>query len=196
MHREVCLKHRKNRRETILRARRFAPKRRGGVCSFCRQRRGHFGPRRIGGHRSRAGCLGADQAMPVKLRLITYLLKTHNVAAGASLRSSVSKSLHARGGTEEEEGNNGGRMMGEQSRRATFQSYRWIRWSDIEGLVFRWRRVLQCRFGLRALKIEGELEQRRFLMGREQGFKDALQATSVRSVTEPVHHFIASSGHE
>src|SRR4030095_476519 len=47
-------------------------------------------------HRSRAGCLSANQAMPVQVRLSAPIFHT----AGASLRSSVSKTLRARGGTE------------------------------------------------------------------------------------------------
>ena len=48
-------------------------------------------------HRSRAGCLSANQAMPVQVRLSApFSFNT----AGASLRSSVSKTLRARGSTE------------------------------------------------------------------------------------------------
>jgi hypothetical protein len=102
MHREVCLKHRKNRRETHQRAPTQFELAMVFVL-FCRQRRGHHGPRRISGssfksrmperHSGDAGATPADRANFQK-----STTETHNTA-GASLRSENSKSSHARGST-------------------------------------------------------------------------------------------------
>lgn len=71
MLREVCLKHRNNRREIILRVR-TQIRVGSGVCSFLSYAaRAHSlqpAPL-ICGHRPRAGCLNANQAMPVQFRL-------------------------------------------------------------------------------------------------------------------------------
>ena len=99
MHREVCLKHRNNRREIILRVR-TQIRVGSGVCSFLSYAARVSQPAPpICGHRPRAGCLNANQAMPVQFRLTAPFLDTHNTA-GASLRSMVSKTLRARGSTE------------------------------------------------------------------------------------------------
>ena len=101
MQREVCLKHRNNRREIILRVR-TQIRVGSGVCSFCHMRRGCAQSQPaplICGHRSRAGLLSANQVMPVQFRLTAPFSNTHNTA-GASLRSLVSKTLRARGSTE------------------------------------------------------------------------------------------------
>ena len=46
MHREVCLKHRKNRREIFLRVRTQVPSWQRCLFFFCRMRRGPHSPRR------------------------------------------------------------------------------------------------------------------------------------------------------
>ena len=46
MHREVCLKHRKNRREIFLRVRTQVPSWQRCLFFFCRKRRGCHNPRR------------------------------------------------------------------------------------------------------------------------------------------------------
>ena len=46
MHREVCLKHRKNRREIFLRVRTQVPSWQRCLFFFCRMRRGCHNPRR------------------------------------------------------------------------------------------------------------------------------------------------------
>ena len=96
MHREVCLKHRKNRRETLQRVRtqfEFA----AVFVLFVVSGAGITVRAAFCGHRSRAGCLIANQAMPVQFRLTAPIFKN---TAGASLRSRVSKTLRARGSTE------------------------------------------------------------------------------------------------
>ena len=56
---------------------------------------------RLGGHRSRAGCLSANQGMPVQIRLTAPFSNKHNMrTAGASLRRGVPKTPRARGSTE------------------------------------------------------------------------------------------------
>jgi len=67
MHREVCLKHRKNRRETLQRVRtqfEFAVV----FVLFVVSSAGITARAAFRGHRSRAGCLSANQAMPVQFR--------------------------------------------------------------------------------------------------------------------------------
>ena len=106
MHREVCLKHRNNRRETILRVRTQVPSWQRCLFFFVVCGAGalvQLAPL-ICGHRPRAGCLNANQAMPVQFRLTApffrYPQSNHTTcAAGASLRSSVSKTGRARGST-------------------------------------------------------------------------------------------------
>ena len=99
MHREVCLKHRKNRREISCGCElKFRVG--SGVCSFLSYAARVSQPAPlIRVHRSRAGCLSANQAMPVQVRLSAPFSDTHNTA-GASLRSRVSKTPRARGSTE------------------------------------------------------------------------------------------------
>ena len=99
MHREVCLKHRKNRREISCGCElKFRVG--SGVCSFLSYAARVSQPAPpICGHRPRAGCLNANQVMPVQFRLTAPIFKTHNTA-GANLRSLVSKPLRARGSTE------------------------------------------------------------------------------------------------
>ena len=66
MLREVCLKHRNNRREIILRVR-TQIRVGSGVCSFLSYAARAFVPAPpICGHRPRAGRLSANQAMPVQ----------------------------------------------------------------------------------------------------------------------------------
>ena len=93
MQREVCLKHRNNRREILLRVR-TQIRVGSGVCSFlsyaarvsqpapliwlARPPTPTFPFRLLGGHRPRAGCLNANQAMPVQFRLTAPIFKTHN----------------------------------------------------------------------------------------------------------------------
>ena len=69
MHREVCLKHRKNRREISCGCElKFRVG--SGVCSFFVVSGAGVTTRAaLCGHRPRAGCLNANQAMPVQLRL-------------------------------------------------------------------------------------------------------------------------------
>ena len=120
MHREVCLKHRKNRREIFLRVRTQVPSWQRCLFFFVvsgagvTARAAHsarplpittFPHPHLGGHRPRAGCLSANQAMPVQFRLTAPIFlhpqqKHTTCAAGASLRSRVSKTLRARGSTE------------------------------------------------------------------------------------------------
>ena len=99
MHREVCLKHRKNRREIILRVRTQVPSWQRCLFFFVVSGAGVTTRAAFRGHRSREGCLSANQAMPVQFRLTAPLSNTHNTA-GASLRSRVSKTPLARGSTE------------------------------------------------------------------------------------------------
>ena len=104
-HRKVCLKHRKNRRETIPAGASSQPSwqrclfflslnRGAGVRQFATRAASSFFF--FCDHRSTAGPLGANQGMPVRLRLIAPFSNT----AGASLRSGASKTLRARGSTE------------------------------------------------------------------------------------------------
>ena len=99
MHREVCLKHRKNRREIFLRVRTQVPSWQRCLFFFVVSGAGVTTRAAFRGHRSRAGCLSANQAMPVQVRLTAPIFNTHNTA-GASLRSRVSKTPRARGSTE------------------------------------------------------------------------------------------------
>jgi hypothetical protein len=106
----VCHKHRQIRRETFP-AGVSSPRAGSGVCSFCRWRCGcsSRAPRRLlsifhfihfCGHRPRARCLNAIQAMPVQIRLTApFSFRPLNRMACASLRSEDSKSLPARGST-------------------------------------------------------------------------------------------------
>jgi hypothetical protein len=105
MHREVCLKHRKNRREIFQRVRTQVPS--WQRCLFFFVVCGAVVTTRAAlcGHRPRAGCLNANQAMPVQFRLTApffrYPQSNHTTcAAGASLRSRASKTPRARGSTE------------------------------------------------------------------------------------------------
>jgi hypothetical protein len=79
MPREVCLKHRKNRRETILRVR--TPNSSWQRCLFFLSFSGAGAHKQqpaplICDHRPKAGCLNAIQAMPVQLRLIAPIFIT------------------------------------------------------------------------------------------------------------------------
>ena len=99
MQREVCLKHRNNRHEIILRVR-TQIRVGSGVCSFLSYAARASQPAPlICGHRSRAGLLSANQVMPVQLRLTAPISKHVMCAAGASLRSGNSKSPRDRGST-------------------------------------------------------------------------------------------------
>ena len=84
MHREVCLKHRKNRREILLRVRTQVPSWQRCLFFFVvsgagvTTRAAHWLAHppaatipflHLGGHRSRAGFLSANQVMPVQFRL-------------------------------------------------------------------------------------------------------------------------------
>jgi hypothetical protein len=104
MLREVCLKHRNNRREIILRVRTQVPSWQRCLFFLSYAARVSQPAPPICGHRPRAGCLNANQAMPVQFRLtapFSYPQSNHTTcAAGASLRSLVSKTLRARGSTE------------------------------------------------------------------------------------------------
>lgn len=105
MHREVCLKHRKNRREIFLRVRTQVPSWQRCLFFFVVCGAGVTTRAALCGHRPRAGCLNANQAMPVQFRLTApffrYPQSNHTTcAAGASLRSRVSKTPRARGSTE------------------------------------------------------------------------------------------------
>lgn len=106
--REVCLKHRKNRREISCGCALSLVEGGSGVCSFCRY--SGAGAHSRSPRRSFAvivqepRCLSAIQAMPVQVRLTApifrYPQSNHTTcAAGVSLRSSVSKTLRARGST-------------------------------------------------------------------------------------------------
>lgn len=99
MLREVCLKHRKSRREIFLRVRTQVPSWQRCLFFFVVSGAGVTTRAALCGHRPRAGCLNANQAMPVQFRLTAPFSNTHNTA-GASLRSLVSKTLRARGSTE------------------------------------------------------------------------------------------------
>ena len=66
MHREVCLKHRKNRREIILRVRTQVPSWQRCLFFFVVSGAGVTARAALCGHRPRAGCLNANQAMPVQ----------------------------------------------------------------------------------------------------------------------------------
>ena len=105
MHREVCLKHRKNRREIFLRVRTQVPSWQRCLFFFVVSGAGVTTRAASCGHRSREGCLSANQAMPVQVRLTApifrYPQSNHTTcAAGASLRSRVSKTPRVRGSTE------------------------------------------------------------------------------------------------
>jgi len=62
-----------------------------GCIQMCWPRRSYCG------HRSKAGCLSANQGMPVQVRLTAPF--TVQYAAGASTRSRASKTLRVRGST-------------------------------------------------------------------------------------------------
>lgn len=97
MHREVCLKHRKNRREIILRVRTQVPSWQrclfffvvcgAGVTTRAAHSRSSSKSKIPERHSGDAGASPADRS-------------TFFNTAGASLRSSVSKTLRARGSTE------------------------------------------------------------------------------------------------
>ena len=97
MHREVCLKHRKNRREIILRVRTQVPSWQrclfffvvsgAGVTTRAAHSRSSFKSRMPECQSGDAGAIPADR---------TIFFNT----AGASLRSRVSKTPRARGSTE------------------------------------------------------------------------------------------------
>ena len=69
MHREVCLKHRKNRREILQRVRTRVPSWQRCLFFLSYAARASVPAPPICGHRPRAGCLNANQAMPVQFRL-------------------------------------------------------------------------------------------------------------------------------
>ena len=121
MLREVCLKHRNNRREIILRVRTQVLSWQRCLFFWSYAARVSQPAPPICGHRPRAGCLNANQAMPVPFRraalaqgpelvegqfrltapFFRYPQSNHTTcAAGASLRSRVSKTPRARGSTE------------------------------------------------------------------------------------------------
>ena len=75
MHREVCLKHRKNRREIFLRVRTQVPSWQRCLFFFVVSGAGVTARAAFRGHRSRAGCLSANQAMPVQVRLTAPILE-------------------------------------------------------------------------------------------------------------------------
>ena len=75
MHREVCLKHRNNRREIILRVRTQVPSWQRCLFFLSYAARVSQPAPPIRGHRSRAGCLSANQAMPVQLRLTAPIFR-------------------------------------------------------------------------------------------------------------------------
>ena len=97
MHREVCLKHRNNRREILLRVRTQVPSWQrclfffvvcgAGVTTRAAHSRSSFKSRMPECQSGDAGASPADRS-------------TFFNTAGASLRSSVSKTLRARGSTE------------------------------------------------------------------------------------------------
>ena len=78
MHREVCLKHRKNRREIFLRVRTQVPSWQRCLFFFVVCGAGVTTRAALCGHRPRAGCLNANQAMPVQFRLTAPFSDTHN----------------------------------------------------------------------------------------------------------------------
>ena len=102
MHREVCLKHRKNRREIILRVRTQVPSWQRCLFFFVVCGAGaRSSPRRsFRGHRSRAGCLSANQAMPVQVRLTAPIFRSHTTMYGgrqlaqSSLQNSAGSGQH------------------------------------------------------------------------------------------------------
>lgn len=75
MHREVCLKHRKNRREIILRVRTQVPSWQRCLFFFVVSGAGVTTRAAFCGHRSREGCLSANQAMPVQVRLTAPIFR-------------------------------------------------------------------------------------------------------------------------
>ena len=75
MHREVCLKHRNNRREIILRVRTQVPSWQRCLFFLSYAARVSQPAPPICGHRPRAGCLNANQAMPVQFRLTAPLFR-------------------------------------------------------------------------------------------------------------------------
>ena len=75
MHREVCLKHRKNRREIFLRVRTQVPSWQRCLFFFVVCGAGVTTRVALCGHRPRAGCLNANQAMPVQFRLTAPIFR-------------------------------------------------------------------------------------------------------------------------
>ena len=75
MLREVCLKHRNNRREIILRVRTQVPSWQRCLFFLSYAARVSQPAPPICGHRPRAGCLNANQAMPVQFRLTAPIFK-------------------------------------------------------------------------------------------------------------------------
>jgi hypothetical protein len=103
MHREVCLKHRKNRREIFQRVRtqfEFAEV----FVLFVVSGAGIWPAPLICGHRSRAGCLNANQTMPVQLRLTapfsTHLQHGVRQLAQLGLQNLAGSGQHRGGGRE------------------------------------------------------------------------------------------------
>lgn len=98
MQREVCLKHRNNRREIILRVR-TQIRVGSGVCSFLSYAARASQPAPlICGHRSRAGLLSANQVMPVQFRLTApiFRIQPHGgrQLAQQSLQNSAGSGQH------------------------------------------------------------------------------------------------------
>lgn len=90
MHREVCLKHRKNRREILLRVRTQVPSWQRCLFFFVVCGAGVTTRAAFCGHRPRAGFLNANQGMPVQFRLIAPFfryphIETHNVCGGRQI---------------------------------------------------------------------------------------------------------------
>ena len=75
MLREVCLKHRNNRREIILRVRTQVPSWQRCLFFLSYAARVSQPAPPICGHRPRAGCLNANQVMPVQFRLTAPIFK-------------------------------------------------------------------------------------------------------------------------
>jgi hypothetical protein len=98
MQREVCLKHRNNRREIILRVR-TQIRVGSGVCSFLSYAARASQPAPlICGYRSRAGLLSANQVMPVQFRLTApiFRIQPHGgrQLAQQSLQNSAGSGQH------------------------------------------------------------------------------------------------------
>lgn len=77
MHREVCLKHRKNRREILLRVRTQVPSWQRCLFFFVVSGAGVTTRAAFCGHRPRARFLNAIQRMPVQVRLTAPLSMQH-----------------------------------------------------------------------------------------------------------------------